>query len=123
VLDRANRRIQVFDENGKFVDQWSFGPVSIGYTLYIGADGKIWATDSKTWKLLNFDQEGHFLYSWGSQGDWPGAMWGAHGMSVDQEDNLYLAEVSNGRFQKFRPRKGANPAFLVSRPVRAAWKE
>jgi hypothetical protein len=25
--------------------------------------------------------------------------------------------------QKFRPRKGANPEFLVSHPVYAAWKE
>ena len=26
VNDRANRRTQVFDENGKFLDEWSFGP-------------------------------------------------------------------------------------------------
>jgi hypothetical protein len=24
--------------------------------------------------------------------------------------------------QKFRPRQGANPAYLVGRPVYAAWK-
>lgn len=41
-------------------------------------------------------------------------MWGVHGMSVDDEGNLYLAEVDNGRIQKFRPRTGANPAFLVA---------
>src|SRR5438876_6124140 len=33
--------------------------------------------------------------------------------SVDQEGNFYVAEVDNGRVQKFRPRAGANPAFLV----------
>jgi hypothetical protein len=49
-------------------------------------------------------------------------MWNVHGMSVDQEGNLYLAEVNNGRAQKFRPRKGANPAYLVGQPVRSAWK-
>ena len=49
--------------------------------------------------------------SWGSQGEWPGAMWNVHGMSVDQDGNLYLAEVNNGRPQKFRPRKGATPHF------------
>jgi hypothetical protein len=55
-------------------------------------------------------------------GDWPGAMWNVHGMSVDQEGNLYLAEVNNGRAEKFRPRPGANSALLVGQPVRAAWK-
>jgi len=45
-----------------------------------------------------------------------------HGASVDQQGNLYIAEVANGRAQKFRPRPGANPDFLVGKPVYAAWK-
>jgi len=39
-------------------------------------------------------------------------MWNVHGMSVDQEGNLYLAEVNNGRAQKFRPRPDADRAHL-----------
>ena len=42
-------------------------------------------------------------------------------VSVDQEDNFYVAEVDSGRIQKFRPRQGVNPAFLVSKPVYSAW--
>jgi hypothetical protein len=42
-------------------------------------------------------------------------------MSVDREGNLYVAEVDNGCVQKLRPRRGANPAYLVSRPVKAVW--
>jgi len=41
-------------------------------------------------------------------------------MSVDSDGNLYLAEVNNGRPEKFRPRKGANPAFLVGQPLKSA---
>ena len=48
-------------------------------------------------------------------------MWNVHGMSIDQEGNVYLAEVNNGRAQKFKPRAGANPAFLIGQPVRSAW--
>ena len=44
-------------------------------------------------------------------------MWGVHDMSVDQEGTLYVAEVDNGRVQKFRARPGANPDFLVGRPA------
>jgi len=46
-----------------------------------------------------------------------------HGMSVDQDGNFYVAEVDSGRVQKFRPRPGANPQYLVGQPVRAAWKD
>jgi len=122
VNDRTNGRCQVFDENGKFLYEWSYGKPSMVYELYMSADRHIWAPDAKTWKILKYDLQGHLLYAWGSQGDWPGAMWGVHGLSVDQEGNLYTAEVSNGRAQKFRPRKGADPDFLVGQPVRAAWK-
>jgi hypothetical protein len=38
-------------------------------------------------------------------------------VGVDQDGNLYLAEVNNGRAQKFRPRTGANPALLVGQPI------
>ena len=40
----------------------------------------------------------------------------------DQEGNLYVAEVSNGRAEKFHPRKGANPDFITGQPARGAWK-
>jgi hypothetical protein len=34
-------------------------------------------------------------------------------MSVDQENNLYIAEVYGGRPQKFRPKPGADPAKIM----------
>ena len=122
VSDRSNRRIQVFDENGKFLDQWSGGPQSSPQFLHIGVDRTLWFPDNGTWKIVKYDLEGHLLYAWGSQGDFPGGMWNVHGLSVDQEGNLYIAEVGNGRPQKFRPRAGANPAFLVGKPVYSAWR-
>ena len=123
VNDRANRRCQVFDENGKFLDQWSYGPIAQVYSLYMGVDRKLWAPDSRTWKLLKYDLEGHFLYGWGSLIDLPnpGGMFGVHEISVDQEGDLYFAEVSMGRAQKFVPRKGAQPEMLVSPPPKGAW--
>jgi hypothetical protein len=123
VNDRGNHRIQVFDENGKYLYEWSMGeaPSDI-HLIYIGADRNLWAFDRGTSKMLKYDLEGHFLYSWGTWGDFPGGFWGVHGFSVDQEGNFYVAEVDSGRVQKFHPRPGANPAFLVSKPVYSAWK-
>ena len=138
VNDRANRRIQVFDENGKFRRMWSTGPylqtqaeltsnpggtgTSTVYSLYMPSDRTIWAPDSKSWKILHYDREGHFLYSWGSLGLFPGGIFGVHQIGSDTDGNFYTAEVSYGHVQKFVPRKGANPAFLVGKPYSSAWQ-
>ncbi len=120
LTDRDNHRIQVFDENGKFLDQFSTGNPSTPQVLYLAADRSLWTADNITSKMVKFDIEGHYQYSWGSQGQWPGAFWNIHGMSVDPDGNLYVAEVNSGRFEKFRPRKGANPALLVGQPIKSA---
>ena len=70
VNDRNNGRMQVFDENGKFLDQWDFGPrppMNI-HSIYMGNDGILWAADQGSNKLLGYDANGHFLYSWGTFG-------------------------------------------------------
>ena len=38
---------------------------------------------------------------------------GQGGMGVDDEGNLYTAEVIGGRAQKFRPKPGADPEKLI----------
>ena len=123
VNDRANNRVQIFTENGEYLDEWSFGPEPTDIHLfYIGADNVLWAADRATTKILGYDLEGNFLYSWGVFGEFPGGQWGTHGLSVDQEGNFYIAEVGNGRVQKFVPKDGARPETMVGRPVYAAWE-
>jgi peptidylamidoglycolate lyase len=122
VNDRGNHRAQIFDENGKFVDQFKFGDNPSDVHLFHIFDGFLWAADRGTNKIIKYDMNGNFMYAWGTWGDFPGGMWGVHGMAVDQEGNFYVAEVDNGGAQKYVPRKGANPAFLVGKPLRVAWK-
>ena len=124
VNDRENRRIQVFDEMGKYLYEWSVGRPGTAhiYTLYMCADGYLWGADQTTSKIVKWDRNGNLLYTWGVFGGFPGGMWGVHQISVDQEQNLYVCEVNNGRSQKFVPREGANPEYLVGKPVYSAWK-
>src|ERR1700674_2095991 len=123
VNDRNNHRIQVFDENGKYLSEWHIDaePSSL-HLLYIGTDRNVWTFDRSTNKMVKYDQQGHLQYAWGTMGNFAGGLWGVHGMSVDQQGNLYVAEVDSGRVQKFRPKPGANPAYLVAKPVYSAWK-
>jgi sugar lactone lactonase YvrE len=122
VSDRSNRRVQVFDENGNYLYEWSFGnfPVDI-HDFLITADGFLWAADRGTNKILKYDLKGHLLYAWGTWGDFPGGFWGVHGISVDTEGNFYVAEADNGRFQRFVPRPNVRKELLVGRPVTSAW--
>jgi peptidylamidoglycolate lyase len=124
VNDRGNGRVQVFDENGKFLDEWSFGPrpVSDIHMFIITSDRFLWAADRGTSKLLKYSLDGKFLYSWGVWGDFQGGFWGVHGMSVDPDGNVYTAAVDSGGAQKFTPRKGANPAFMLGKQVNPGWK-
>jgi DNA-binding beta-propeller fold protein YncE len=121
VNDRGNQRIQVFDENGTFKKQWSFVPPVNIHFVHIGTDRGLVVFNNATQHLAKFDLDGHLITQWGGLGNYPGALWGPHGISVDQEGNLYLASVSIAYPQKFRPRQGANPNFLVGKPVKAAW--
>ena len=47
---------------------------------------------------------------------------GPRGLKWGPDGNLYVAEVDSGRFQKFRPRAGANPATLIGKPIYSAWQ-
>ena len=116
VADRGNSRIQVFDENGTHLDTWP--NVRFPYFIHMSRDQHLWVSDGRTQKILKYDLTGRLLYSWGTFGSFPGAMWGPHQFSVDTENNLYIAEAHNGRVQKFRPRPDADPAHLVGQPKR-----
>jgi len=116
VSDRGNRRMQVFDENGKFLTQWPFDTPSSVNFLYANGDGSVWAFDNPTEKVVKYDGEGNLLYAWGALGDYPGSFLNMHGATVDPDGNLYIADVGDARVQKFRPRPGARPEFLVGKP-------
>jgi DNA-binding beta-propeller fold protein YncE len=120
VNDRGNRRIQVFDANGKYLDSWSVGrqPADI-HLIYMDGSRMLWAFDRASSKMIKYDLSGNLQYTWGMWGN-AGGFWGVHGMHVDSEGNFYVAEVDNGGAQKFRPRAGANPAFLLTKPAAPA---
>jgi hypothetical protein len=130
VVDRGHGRIQVFDENGNFRSMFYTGPRGSGddydaegvasrpYAHLISTDGFLWVTDGGTNRVLKYDLDGRFLYGWGGPGRWPGQFSGPHAISTDQDGNLYIAEVFNGRVQKFRPKPNADPAKVVGQMLR-----
>lgn len=74
VVDRGHRRVQVFDQNGKFLDRWTTGVRSSPYAHLITADQFLWISDGGTNRILKYDLNGKFLYGWGGPGGQPGAI-------------------------------------------------
>jgi DNA-binding beta-propeller fold protein YncE len=122
VSDRNNNRFQVFDEEGKFLDLFPTGTTnSTVYYHLISDDQFIWAGDGGTNRIIKWDLNGNYVYGWGGTGSGPGQFDGPHQLTVDNEGNLYVAEVFNGRVQKFTPKPGADPAKLVRAEARPGW--
>ena len=85
VTDRDNRRIQVFDANGKFLDEWAdVGGVS---TLFMTKEQRIWAGG-----VLR-DLKGEVV------GRLPGRV-GGHGTTVTADGEVFVGQLS-GVVQKF----------------------
>ena len=118
VADRGHKRIQIFDENGKFLDMFSTGVNSSPYAHIITTDQMLWISDGGTQRMLKYDLNGKYLYGWGVKGGAPGQFGGPHQITVDQDGNLYVAEVFNGRVAKFRPRPDADRSKVVGQELR-----
>ncbi len=114
VSDRNNSRVQVFDENGKFIEMWPNIPLP--YFLYMDKNQNIWIGDGTVHKILKYDLNGRLLYSWGTFGRRPGELWGPHALSVDGEGSLYVANAQGNNVSKFRPRKDADPSRIIPEP-------
>jgi sugar lactone lactonase YvrE len=110
VADRGNRRIQIFDLNGKYIDQvfinrsgpnsqsaagLAFSPDSEQRFMYVADYGNshIVVVDRKKLRVL---------YQFGARSARPGDFQGIHNIAVDSKGNLYTAEVAPGaRAQRF----------------------
>ncbi len=88
VSDRDNRRVEIFDQDGKFLSEWATGGVS---ALWMTRDQRIW-----TGGVLR-DLEGKEVARL------PGDVSTAHGMAVSAAGEVYVGQL-NGAVQKFVPR-------------------
>lgn len=115
VADRVNSRIQVFDRDGNYLDQWP--NITAPYCIRLTQDGQyLWVGDGYTQKFAKYDALTGRLVpgsTWGTMGIAPGAFWGIHYFSTDSDGSLYVGEDLAFRIQKFVPRPGGNPEQLI----------
>jgi DNA-binding beta-propeller fold protein YncE len=106
VADRENRRVQMFDKDGKFIKQLmkgeaifardlAFSPDADQQFLYVGYDKGIAIVDRKTLDYLGTIQP-------------PGILGAGHHIQTDSKGNIYIAQTSSGMQRLLY--KGMSPA-------------
>ena len=99
VADRENFRIQIFDQDGKFLQKW--GHVGSPWGLALHGDNTLFMSDGYNNRILKLDLDGRIVGSFGSHGKLPGELELPHQMTVDSRGAVYVGEITNWRAQKF----------------------
>ena len=70
--------------------------------LDFGPDGSIYVTDGYgNNRIVKLDRDGKFVTAWGGKGDEAGEFDTPHGIAVDGEGRVYVADRGNSRVQVF----------------------
>lgn len=100
ICDRENNRVQIFDGDGNFLEQW---------TDFLRPD-KLWFDSDETIFMAEIGQrvtvlsrDGRILSQWGQAGEEPHQFKSfPHGIWGDSRGDLYVSEVgSDGQLKKF----------------------
>jgi DNA-binding beta-propeller fold protein YncE len=119
VADRNNARVQVFDQTGRFLEEWRdlLVPWHIVVTerdeIYVvGSSPMRWpklpipgllvGIPPKDQLVMMFTPDGRVTQLWTfPKGQGPGELDWVHGLAVDRDGNLYLGDIQGRRAQKF----------------------
>ena len=109
LCDRENFRVQIFDFDGNYLDQWHFHrPIAIYsdqnekevYVAEAGAPDVQAGVPNLGLRVVIVDEKGDRISSFGkgTLGENPDQFIGPHGMAVDSAGSVYVAEVSYTAF-------------------------
>ena len=106
LLDRENKRIQVFDNQLNYLRQFAdegWNPWDIAISRK-GDDGFGYIADHAGERVHKISlEDGKILATWGGPGRGPGEFDWVHGMAVDSQGAVYAADTYGQRVQKFVP--------------------
>jgi len=92
VADRHNNRIQIFDQEGKYLTEWN--DVILPTDIYIDKDQVVYVAELEP-RLSIFDLDGNLLARWGNEGrtkEDP-LFVTLHSVVADSRGDVYVAEV------------------------------
>ena len=132
VVDTANetssnqQNVKIFAMDGKLLGHVGLGygnvPGAFIFPTYIALDsaGDIFVTDTLNNRVQEFDPNGKYVRSIGSNGDTPGNFGRPKGVAVDTFGDLYVTDSAWSNVQMFN-NKGQPLMFFASRGMMPGW--
>ncbi|WP_239421879.1 peptidyl-alpha-hydroxyglycine alpha-amidating lyase family protein [Bacillus sp. CGMCC 1.16541] len=113
IADRSNARIQVFNKDGQFQASWEQPELGRPFGVEVGEEQNVYVVDGgdslypdakekKTSQIVVLNRNGTIIERFGQWGTDVGAVKVPHDIAVDQQGNVYVAELENERLQKFK---------------------
>lgn len=128
VVDRNNSRIQVFTEDGEYIEEWP--DIHYPSGVYIDENESVWVISGALNRVLKYDTNGVLQYHFGAYGgnspngprglpasEFAGGLARPHQLNVDQEGNVYVASYAGPWVNKFMPKPGADRSKLIGPPL------
>ena len=98
VTDRENQRIQIFDQDGKYIKELKYS--GLPCSLDIGSQN-IFMVNGFAGQLLRMDLDGKVIAATGKPGKGLGEFGEAHVIAVSPKGEVYIADSVNATVQKF----------------------
>ena len=99
VADRQNRRVQIFDDGGKYIREWEYKGLPCG--LHIAADQQMYLASGFAGEILRLDKNGKAIGATGQPGKGLGEFGEAHYMTMASNGDIYVADTVRPGLQKF----------------------
>jgi peptidylamidoglycolate lyase len=111
VADRENNRIQVFDQNGQFIKQFTNNTFGAICAIAFNKTGtKLFAVDDLSFlkikhrgsDVLVLDSTGQVQTRFGRSGMYEGPPTWYHTLAVDKDENIYVGDILQNKIRLFR---------------------
>lgn len=98
VADRENQRVQVFDQNGKYIREMKYA----GLPCHMDVGRQyVYMVNGFAGQVLRMDLDGKVLAATGRPGKGPGEFGEAHFIAVSPAQEIFVADSVNGALVKF----------------------
>ena len=105
VSDEVNSRIQLFTENGQFIEQWGDDVLERPKGIDTDNNGNLYVVSYGNHKIYQFDTKGFVTSEWGGKGAENGLFSWPNDVACDRRNSdqlyIYVTDTSNHRIQKF----------------------
>jgi len=111
VADRSNSRVQVFDREGSFIEEWTRDRVGRPYGIEVDNTGSVFVVDGGDQptsppdrsRVIRLSSAGQTKTIFGRFGNYDGQFQIGHDLAVGEDGAVYVVDIIGKRVQKFLP--------------------